>query len=412
WRFGSDRESITSVIRDGRPDVGMPGFGATLSDEEIRGLVILIRENNAKAMPDPGAEPVSEDVFDSNHHRFRLDLVAEDLDVPWSMDFLPNGDWLIAERGGVLLQVDPRSGERVTIVGIPPVYARGQGGLLDIAVHPDYEENGWIYLSFSDPSEDGERGMTAIVRGRIREGQWVEEEEIFRAPDEFYLTGGVHFGCRLVFQDGYLFFTIGERGRQDHAQDLSRPNGKVHRIFEDGAIPEDNPFVDDDGAFPTIWTYGNRNAQGLALDPVTGVLWETEHGPRGGDELNRIQRGLNYGWPVVTYGMNYNGTPITGLTSAPGIEDPVTYWTPSLAVCGLAVYRGEAFPGWTGALLSTSLAGEQLRVITLEGDEVLSQEVLVNSLGRLRDVVVGPEGHVYLVCNGPGRIVKMSPVVE
>ncbi|MBC2603614.1 PQQ-dependent sugar dehydrogenase [Puniceicoccus vermicola] len=412
WRFGSEREAITSVIRDGRPAVGMPSFGETLSEEEIRGLVILIREMNADASPDPGAKAIRDGVFESDLHQFRMDVVAEDLELPWSMAFLPDGRWLIAERGGVLMVMDPSSGERLEIEGIPEVYARGQGGLLDIQTHPDYVENRWIYLSFSDPSEDGERGMTAIVRGRIQDGKWIDEEEIFRAPPEFYLSGGVHFGCRLVFQDGYLFFTIGERGRQDQAQDLSRPNGKVHRIYDDGRIPEDNPFVGEKGAFPSIWTYGNRNPQGLALDRKTGILWETEHGPRGGDELNIIEKGLNYGWPVVTYGMNYNGTPITGRTSAPGMKNPVTYWTPSLAVCGLAVYRGDAFPEWDGSLLSSSLSGEELRLLVLDGREVAGQEVLVNSLGRLRDVVVGPDGAVYLVCNNPGRIVKMSPVQD
>ncbi len=412
WRYGSDWDTLVSVIRDGRVADGMPAFGEALSEEEIHALVVFIREKHTRATPPPTPKALGEEVFESGNERFRLETVVDNLDLPWSIAFLPDGRWLISERAGILLLIDPETGRRTEVEGIPPVFARGQGGLLDVAVHPDFQENGWIYLSFSDPSEDGTRGLTAIVRGRIEDGKWVEEEEIFRAGDRFYTRGGVHFGCRLVFRGDYLFFTIGDRGRQNEAQDLSRPNGKTHRIFADGRVPGDNPFVGEEGAFPTIWTYGNRNAQGLALDPVTGLLWETEHGPRGGDELNLIQKGLNYGWPVVTHGINYNGTPITGRTSAPGMEDPVTYWTPSLAVCGLDVYRGQAFPQWEGALLSGALAGKEVRLITLEGTTVKRQEVLVDHLGRVRDVVAAPDGFVYLVLNGPGRVVRMSPVSQ
>jgi glucose/arabinose dehydrogenase len=306
--------------------------------------------------------------------------------------------------------MDPDRGRRLEIRGTPEVFARGQGGLLDVEVHPDYAENGWIYLSYSDPSRSGERGMTAIVRGRLRGDRWIDEETVFRAPGEFYEGARLHFGTRLVFHGPYLFFTIGDRGRQRQAQDLSRPNGKTHRIHHDGRIPEDNPFVDRDDAFPTIWTYGNRNAQGLALDPSTGNLWETEHGPRGGDELNLLRAGANYGWPVVTFGMNYNGTPITDRTSAPGMVDPVVQWTPSLAVCGLAFYGADRFPEWTGSLLSGGLASQELRLLVLDGEEVVDQPVLVEGKGRVRDVVVGPDGLPYVVFNRPGRIVRMVPV--
>ena len=411
WRYGSDWDTLVSVIEDGRVNDGMPAYGEVLSDEQISSLVIYIRERNARATPPEAPPEIGEDVYESQKETFALEAVADGLEIPWSLTFLSNREGLVSERGGALLRIDLESGETENITGIPEVFANGQGGLLDIAAHPDYEENGWIYLSFSDPSPDGRRAQTKIVRGRINDrNEWVDEEVIFQADDEFYTRRGVHFGCRLVFADGYLFFTIGDRGRQNDAQDLDKPNGKTHRVHEDGRIPSDNPFVDREDAFPTIWTYGNRNAQGLALDPVTGLLWETEHGPRGGDELNLIQKGLNYGWPTVTHGMNYNGTPISGRTTAPGMEDPVTYWTPSLAVCGLDVYRGEAFPGWDGALLSSSLRGKELRLITLNGEAVADQEVLVNHLGRIRDVVVAPDDLVYLVLNRPGRIVRMVPV--
>jgi len=409
WTYGSDADTMASVIRDGRLESGMPGYGEVLSDKEIRSLVIFINEQNAQAKPPMGPEPIGDEVYRSEKHDFRIETVVEDLDLPWSLAFFPDGNLLISERPGTLLVVNPKSGHREAIAGIPEVYARGQGGLLDVEVDPDYKKNGWIYLSFSDPGESGNESMTAIVRGRIRDGIWEDEEQIFRAPGDAYTGRNVHFGCRLVFDGDYLFFTIGDRGRQDDAQDLSVPNGKTHRIYKDGRIPADNPFVGKEGASPSIWTYGNRNAQGLALDPKTGKLWETEHGPRGGDELNLIKKGRNYGWPIVTHGMNYNGTPITGKISDPTMEDPVTYWTPSLAVCGLDVYHGSAFPKWDGALLSSALRAQELRLIILSGESVSSQEVLVKDKGRIRDTVVGPDGLVYLILNSPNKIVKLVP---
>ena len=402
-------DEIAAVIREGMPDRGMPAFGESLSEEEIRGLVIFIQEKEAGANPIAGPTPVGDEVFESKKESFRLETIVDDLELPWSLKKLPDGQWLVSERGVRLLLIDPTSGERVAVEGIPEVYANGQGGLLDIGIPPNFEKTGWVYLSFSDPGSDGESSLTAIVRGRIQGGQWTGEEVVFRADEEFYRRGRVHFGCRLVFVGDYLYFSIGDRGAMDQAQDLSRPNGKIHRIFADGTIPPDNPFVDEPGAFPTIWTYGNRNPQGLAYDEVTGLLWETEHGPRGGDELNLIEKGLNYGWPLVTYGMNYNGTPMVARTSMPGMVDPVTYWTPSLAVCGLVMYRGEAFPNWNGSLLSGSLAKQQLRRLEMKDDELIEQELIVDHLGRLRDVFVDEDGIVYLLTNGPGRIVRMSP---
>jgi glucose/arabinose dehydrogenase len=279
-----------------------------------------------------------------------------------------------------------------------------------VAVHPEYENNGWVYLSYSDPGED-DTAMTAVVRGRIRDGQWVDEETLFRAPAELYLKGRVHFGSRFVFDEkGYLFFSIGERGHQDHAQDVARPNGKVHRIHDDGRVPEDNPFVDRDGAIPSIWSYGHRNPQGLAQDPLTGALYDAEHGPRGGDELNLVQRGRNYGWPVITYGMNYDGTPITDLTAKEGMEQPVTHWTPSLAVCAIDFYVGDPFPGWRHDLFLSSLAAEELVRLELEDGQVVHQEVLFKGIGRVRDVVTGPDGYVYVSLE-PGRIARLVPAV-
>ncbi len=407
WTYGFSDEVMADVIREGRPNDGMPGFGEAFSDEQIRSLVILIKEKHARASPEPLPEKMDTGVRQIEDHAFRLETVADDLDLPWAVEIFPNGDLLVSERDGRLLRIDPDTDGREVIRGIPEVYARGQGGLLDVALDPGYEENGWVYLSFSDPV--GGESMTSIVRGRIQGDEWVDEQIVFEAPEEFYLSGGAHFGTRLVFEGDYLYFAIGDRRRRGHSQDLSRPNGKIHRIHPDGSIPKDNPFVDDPEAFPTIWSYGHRNPQGMALDPGTGRLWSTEHGPRGGDELNLVERGENYGWPVVTFGMNYNGTPITDRTSAPGMKDPVVHWTPSLAVCGLAFYEGDAFPGWTGSLLSGGLAGQDLRLIRLDGEEVAEQQILIKGEGRIRDVIVGPDGLPYVVFNGGGRIVRMVP---
>ncbi len=409
WRYGDDDQTLADVIANGRIAHGMPAFRDLLSEEEIRALVIYIREKNARALPPAGPESVGDGILRAGGHAFRLETVAEGFETPWAVAFLPDGRLLVTEREGRLWRVDPSTGERVEILGVPEVYARGQGGLLDVEPHPDYAGNGWIYLSYSDPDEVGERSMTAIVRGRISGDRWVDQETVFEAPEDLYTGGGRHFGTRLVFSGEDLFFAIGDRGRRRDAQDLALPNGKTHRIRHDGSVPDDNPFAGRDDAFPTIWTYGNRNQQGLALDPATGRLWSTEHGPRGGDELNLLRRGANYGWPVVTYGMNYNGTPITDRVSAPGMVDPVVHWTPSLAVCGLAYYDGEPFKEWRGDLLSGALAGRELRLLSLDGETVTDQEVLIENKGRIRDVGVGPEGHPYIVFNGPGRVVRMVP---
>jgi glucose/arabinose dehydrogenase len=279
----------------------------------------------------------------------------------------------------------------------------GQGGLLEVAVHPQYAENGWIYLSYSDPAKDEagkEVSLTTLVRGRIKDGAWVDQQTIWKAPLEFYRPGGgVHFGCRIAFdRQGYLYFSHGERGRGPEAQELRRPNGKIHRIHDDGRIPTDNPFVQTPGAFPSIWSYGNRNAQGLDFDPTTG-----------GDELNIIHRGRNYGWPVISYGMNYDGSALTDKTAQEGMEQPITYWTPSIAVCGIDFYEGTSFPQWTGNLFVTALAQQELRRIVIKGDKVISQEIILKDIGRLRDVASGPDGALYVAVNSPDRIIRLVP---
>jgi len=411
WKYGGDDASVTASIRDGRLDAGMPPFGTMMTEQEIRALVIFIREkaDAARRAATVFAKPQGDTVVRSEEHAFRVETVAEGLDTPWSLAFLPDGRMLVTEKPGRLRIVE-KGKPPEPVFGVPAVWPEGQGGLLDVAVHPDYATNGWIYLSYSHPGPDAS-AMTRVMRARLKGGALVDQETLFAPPVELYRSGQVHFGSRFVFDGkGYLFFTIGERGRKEDAQDLSRPNGKVHRIRDDGRVPEDNPFVKTAGALPTIWSYGHRNPQGLAQHPVTGELWDAEHGPRGGDELNLVKPGRNYGWPVITYGMNYDGTPIADGTAKEGMEQPVVYWTPSIAVCAIDFYVGDRFPRWNNDLLVSSLAAEELRRVRIENGRVTKQEVLFKGIGRIRDVVVGPDGLVYVAFNVPDRVARLVPV--
>ncbi len=411
WKYGADDASIARSIRVGYPDNGMPAFGAVLDEAKTRSLVVYLREMGARAAERKTtvAKPAANAVASSEVHRYRLEPVADDLEVPWSMAFLPDGRLLVTEREGRLRVIENGRPQPRGIEGLPKVWAEGQGGMLAVAAHPDHATNGWIYLAFSDPGPGGS-AMTKVVRGRLRNNRWVDQETIYAAPPELYRSARVHFGTRLVFDGaGYLFFSIGDRGRQDDAQNLSRPNGKIHRVHDDGRIPADNPFVGTPGALPTIWSYGHRNPQGIDRHPETGELWATEHGPRGGDELNRVERGRNYGWPVITYGMNYNGTPITDRTAQEGMEQPVIHWTPSIAVSGIAFARGEAFPRWRNQLFVGALARQELRRVVIEGGQVVRQEVVFKNVGRIRDVVQGPDGYLYVAFERPGRIMRLVP---
>lgn len=417
WVGGSDDASLANAIRNGNPAKGMPPMSAQLSEAEIRAMVVYLRETiqQAKYKSSNFAKPVDGQVINSKEEKFQFKtVVGAGLDTPWAMAFLPDGRMLVTERSGGLRVVENGKLLPAPVTGTPKVRAQGQGGLLDVAVHPGYITNGWIYLSFSDPATNTSGalvGMTAVVRGRIKNNQWVDEQTIFRAPVETYLPTTLHYGSRLVFDGkGHLFFTIGERGRGDNAQNLKLPNGKVHRLMEDGRIPADNPCVNEPGAVPSIWSHGHRNPQGLAQHPVTGELWEAEHGPRGGDELNWIQPGKNYGWPIICYGMEYNGTPVgAGLTAKEGLEQPATYWTPVIAVCGIGFYTGDKFPKWKNDLFVTGLASQELRRLVLNGHKVAEQEVIFKGIGRLRSVITGPDGFLYVALNSPDRIVRLEP---
>lgn len=366
-----------------------------------------------------------EGVFDSERGPYRVVDVVEGLEGPWSMAFLPNGDMLVTERPGQLRLVRDGTLQPEPIAGVPEVRFGGQGGLLDVVLHPGFESNRLLYLSLSKPNADGSEGTTAVVRGRLEGGELRDVEEIFEA--HAWGTGGAHYGSRLVFDDeGYLFITVSDRAvsplsvplREHPAQDLSNHQGTVVRLHDDGSVPSDNPFVGRADALPEIWSYGHRSLQGMAIHPETGELWTTEHGPQGGDELNRIRPGLNYGWPVVGYGVQYGGEHIHDSWHHEGYEPPVQFWTPSIAPSGLMAYTGDRFPEWQGDLFVGGLAGQQMARVPIietdEGHEVgrMERPPLLYGVGRVRDIRQGPDGYIYVAIenrDGPSRIVRLEP---
>lgn len=413
WSAGGDDASLQRSIREGMPAKGMPGFASALSEEEIRAMAGYIREQHqrAKTGRGPAAKSTGGKVVRSQLASFRLETWVDDLDEPWSLAFLPEGRALATEKGGKLFAIENGRRAEKPVSGVPAVDSGGQAGLFDVVPHPRFAETGWIYLAYAEPRRgDGARGsLTRIIRGRVRDNAWVDQENVWQADARFYTgSGGVHYGGRIAFdRDGFLFFTIGERGTKENAQNLGVPMGKVHRLHDDGRIPADNPFVSDAKAQHSIWSYGHRNPQGLAFDPANGQLFDLEHGPRGGDELNLVVKAKNYGWPVITYGINYNGTKITDLTAKEGMEQPVVYWVPSLAVCGMNFYTGDLFPQWKGQLFISSLAAEELRRLEVRDGKVRSQETILKDEGRIRHVIGGPDGALYVLL--PKRIARLSP---
>lgn len=354
------------------------------------------------------AKPKAGDVISSEETKFKLEMVADGLKNPWALVKLPDGRLLVTERPGQLRIIADGKLLDEPVANVPEVWARGQGGLMDLELHPDYAQNGWLYISYSDPLE--KKAHTRIIRAKLKDNALTEIETVFQAPEDQYTGGGVHFGNRMEFDaENYLYFTIGERGDRDKAQSLKHVQGKTHRIHDDGRIPQDNPFVKEDGAMPSIWSWGNRNQQGLRFQPGTGLLWSVEHGPKGGDELNIIRRGLNYGWPVITYGINYNGQIISDKTEAPGMEQPVVHWTPSIAVGSIDFYEGDKFPAWKGNMFVTALAHQKIVRVVIAGEKVTHQEILVEGSGRIRDVRCLDDGFIYLVYDSPGQILRIVP---
>jgi len=415
FKHGWDDASLTRSIRDGYPGTGMPAFGPTLAATDIQALVVLLHERMAGTVVPETNVPIDPSVI---HHSelqaYRIEtIVDQGLQVPWSFVFLPDGRILLTERKGQLRIIDQGKLIEQPLSGVPATIEAGEGGMMSLALDPHYEQTGWIYLAFSDPGP-GDTAMTKIVRGKIHGNQFTNIETIFSIPMEKYPHGYVGFGCRMEFLGEYLYFTIGDRGLHKDAQNLDSPYGKTHRVFADGKIPADNPFAQTPGAFPSIWSYGHRNSQGLAFDPRTHALWETEHGPRGGDELNYIEAGKNYGWPVITFGINYDGSAISDKTEAEGMEQPILHWTPSIATSQIAFYTGDRFKGWKNHLLLGSLAQQRFIRYEIDGRKIVHEEELFKNLGRIRDIRTGPDGLIYIAIEQlrgqSGRILKLVPV--
>jgi glucose/arabinose dehydrogenase len=454
WLDGTDDEKIANTIRHGVPEKGMVGFTPDqLSDTQVFQLIAYIRTATANLKPKPTyvADPDGQ-VITSEKQAFKMEVLTRDLNTPFGLAFLPDGRLLITERTGTLRILD-KGKLSEPVAGTPKPHVQQDGGFLDVTVHPQYAKNGWIYLSYSEmqpgyvpppppppadpaaappaatnpggpPAPGGGFGggqgrgrggppqppsNTVIVRGKInKKNEWTEQQVIFRSPTELYVSSGVHFGSRFTWdREGHLFFTLGERGTMQNAQDLKNGLGKIHRVNDDGSVPKDNPFVSTPGADATIWSYGHRNPEGLAWEPTTGRLWESEHGPTGGDEINIIEKGHNYGWGVASKGIQGGITK----TSEPGMDDPIVYYTPAIAPAGITFYTGTRYPAWKNtSLFLGALVGQQLRRLEISDGKVVKQEVLFAQFGRVRDVVQGPDGYLYLALQMPtgGQGVPLS----
>jgi glucose/arabinose dehydrogenase len=356
------------------------------------------------------------ETFDTEKGQIDVEPIAQGLSHPWAIEFLPDGNMIVTERGGKMRIVTKAGNLGEPLRGLPDVDVGGQGGLLDVALHPDFARNRLVYWSYSEAGKGG--NSTAVARGRLSEDNTslIDVEVIFSQKPK--VPSRQHFGSRLVFDgNGHLFVTLGERSRErfrKQAQDLNSHLGKVVRLTEEGGVPQDNPFVNKPGALPEIWSYGHRNPQAAAINPATGALWEIEHGPRGGDEINIPEPGRNYGWPVVSYGVNYSGTPVgSGKKSAPGMEAPIYQWTPVISPSGMLFYTGEVFPQWKGNLFVGGLSAQALVRLELDGNKVTHEERLLRDLGlRIRDVAQGPDGSLFVVTDeDEGEILKISPAI-
>lgn len=428
------RQTILNGIADG----DMPAFKGQLDDSQIGRLLafLRIRGGALATHPDPVPDP-SNKVIASEKQTFRIEVVASGIDTPWGEAFLPDGRMLVTERTGHIRIIDADGKlEAASVKNTPTPWVRQDGGFFDIAVGPEYKKNRWIYLSYSEvvpgysgtmpppgPVANGAalpRSMTRIVRGRINaENEWVDQQDVFKAPDAIYTPSVIHYGSRFLFDGkGHLFFTLGDRGDMTNAQRLNSSLGKIHRVNEDGTIPADNPFVHTPGAIPSIWSFGHRNSEGLSYDPVTGILWESEHGPTGGDEINIIEKGHNYGWGVVSMGLQ----PGISLQHQDGMDDPITYYSPAIGPSGITFNTGNKYAGWKNNLFLAALVGEKLFRYEISGRKITHQEILWDRYGRTRAVIMGPDGLLYIIlqnatgsaastaAESPGMVVRLLPM--
>ncbi|HWC62945.1 MAG TPA: PQQ-dependent sugar dehydrogenase [Rhizomicrobium sp.] len=435
-RENSD-DTLRQIILNGVQGSDMPSFRGKLDDAQIGRLLAFLRIRSGQlATQAPAVIDPSGKILRSGTQNVRVEVVASGIDTPWGETFLPDGRILVTERTGHVRVID-RSGKLLPepVKNTPVPWVRQDGGFFDIAADPA-DRNGWVYLSYSEilpgytgaipppgPVANGAvlpPSMTRIVRGHVStNNEWVDQQDIFKAPAALYTPSVIHFGSRFLLDGkGHLFYTLGDRGDMTNAQRLDSPLGKIHRVNLDGSIPADNPFVNRQGAIPSIWTYGHRNPEGLSYDPATGLLWESEHGPTGGDEINIIEPGHNYGWGVVSMGLQ------PGITKQhqEGMDDPITYYSPSIAPSGIAFNTGDRYPGWKGNLFVAALTGQKLLRFEISGRRIVSQDILWDQWGRTRDVIMGPDHLLYVLLQNatgspmgtadatPGMVLRLAPI--
>ena len=408
WSEGSDRASLINSIKYGIVENGMPAFDTTFTESEVNALADYIVQGIKDRESYKDITNPTPKYYQTLSHKLQVDTVATSADIPWGIKVDKNGTLYYTDRSGEFY-IQEQGKSAVEIQNIPDVWEYGQGGLLDVALHPDFEQNNIIYLSYSKKQSGTSKGTTAVAMGTLQGDKLVNVKDIFVALP--YVNTKYHFGSRIVFDNAnYIYVSVGDRGkRDDHPQFLTNSCGKIHRLHLDGSIPEDNPFVNQEDAIQSIWSYGHRNPQGLIYDPAKDEIWENEHGPRGGDELNLIQKGQNFGWPLVSYGINYNGTVFTNETHREGFIDAKQTWVPSIAPSGMAQITGNNFPGWEGNILTGSLRFDYVSMDVVDANgSLISEERILEGIGRVRSIEMGQDGYLYVGVEEPGRILKVS----
>lgn len=367
-------------------------------------LIILSNFSCAQDLKPLDSEGDNSILIDESN--YEMELIFEDENIIWSIEFFEDNSILAAVKSGSLFHYT--NGEKIEISGLPEIYLRGQGGLMDIVLHPDFKENNWLYFSYASEDAGEKGGNTTISRAKLMNNNLVDLEVLYKASPN--TRKGQHFGGRLAFDnENYLYFSVGDRGNRDvYPQDITLDGGKIYRLNDDGSIPSDNPFFNNPNAKKAIYSYGHRNPQGMFKHPITGKIWTNEHGPRGGDEINIIKKGKNYGWPKITYGINYSGTTITKNKSLPDMEQPLYYWLPSIAPSSFEYISSDIYPNWKGSLLAGALVFKYIERIDLENDKVVYRSKIAEDLGRPRDIKQGPDGFVYVSIEGKG-IYKILP---
>ncbi|MGQ8338369.1 PQQ-dependent sugar dehydrogenase [Sunxiuqinia sp. A32] len=417
WKHGSSLEEIEQSIANGIQGTTMIGWDKVLNEEQIRDLANYIKKS--QKLPPSEKNAIKTEYINTSKYRLKIEkIVDEGLQTPWGIEFINSDSALISEKPGSMKWLINGNLDNNEIKGLPETHLTSStGGFMDIAFDPDYKNNKWIYLSYSHTNDDIKNkdalALTKIVRGQIIDNIWTNQQTLFEVPDSLMVIRGNRWGCRFLFdREGYLYFSIGDMGKAMDSQQTNKATGKVFRINPDGSIPKDNPFVDVNGALPQTYSIGNRNVQGIAQHPETGEIWATEHGPRGGDELNILHKGANYGWPVITYGINYDGTVITDKTHQEGMEQPIVQWTPSIAVCPAEFCVSPLFPNWKNNLLVGALAFQEIRRLEIENDSITEQELMIKGMGRIRDFKFGPNGALYVLTNDPDCVLRIVPETE